>query len=181
MIEHYDSNKEKPTDKYSSYEECIAAGINNWKTYIDLAVESEGWACFCIHDIRPERYQDLGTTAHFIYESQADALFGYVDSIADKIWIATYNEAAQYYNCRSTADIKAEIVNNEKITVTFNSGERDERNRCALTVKLDVPYAWSGIETAVGEALEILTDAEGGRYILVDVEPDTAVSFYEAD
>ena len=180
-IEHYDSNKDKPTDKYSSYEECIAAGIVNWKTYIDAAINGGGWACFCIHDIRPERYEDLGSTAHYIYASQADALFGYADSLADRAWIATYNEAAQYYICWSTADIKAEIVNNEKITVTFNSGERDERNRCPLTVKVDVPYAWAGVETATGTELEILTDDEGQRYILVDVAPNSSVSFYEAD
>ena len=180
MIEHYDTNPLKRTDKFSSYDDCIEAGIPNWRDYIDAALLGGGWACFCIHDIKPEGYTDLGSTAHFIYESQADKLFGYANGLADRAWIATYDEAMQYYISWSTAKIEAKISGGERINVTYESGELDKRNVCPLTVKVELPLSWASAKTASGEALTVYGEGSE-RYVLVEAIPDESVSVFAMD
>ena len=44
----------------------------------------------------------------------------------------------------------------------------------ALTVKVNVPGSFDSI-TKDGETLEIMTDEDGSRYVLVDVKPGETV------
>jgi hypothetical protein len=99
MVQHYNTSPSvKTTQADSGPAECLAAGIPYWTNYIDTAVEMKGWAAFCIHNIRPDTHDTR--SGHYIYQSQADQLFGHAQRLSDegKLWIATLSEGMIYAN-----------------------------------------------------------------------------------
>ena len=173
MVEHYNTNPDQKTQKDSTAAECLAAGIPYWTNYIDTAVSMNGWAVFCIHNIKPDTYK--ATSGHYIYESQADSLFAYVENLANgnKVWIATFSDALIYANERSSATTEA-YYDGEKITVSLDHEEAGEYYDMPLTVKLALP---SGMTSASldGEILDVFTE-NGINYVYVDVAPKTSVT-----
>ncbi|MBQ8381026.1 MAG: hypothetical protein IJY18_03950 [Clostridia bacterium] len=172
MIEHYTSSKTNPTTSSSTNAECLAAGIDLWTDFMDTAVETGGWASFCIHEIRPD---DWTGTDHHIYESQAKEFFAHANAYGERAWIASYDEAAKYFLEWSTATVTTELLGGKTITVSLTTEETDERMDMPLTVKVSVPDSWSA--AALGDsALEIMTDDDGNRYVLVNVKPGATVA-----
>ncbi len=172
MVEHYNVSPYKDTDETSSPSDCLKYGIEYWTNYIDKAAETEGFACFCIHNIRGDTHTGSG---HFIYQSQADALFGYVNE-RDDLWIATFEDAMLYYNEWSTATVSATAYRDEKITVTLSDSENDEIYNMPLTVKVEVPDTWVKAVATQGqrvETLPIYTDDDGVCFVYVDIVPDS--------
>ena len=175
MIEHYASSYINPTIKGDDNSLCLSAGIDKWTDYIDYAIETGGWATFCIHEIMPDNHQEGKTkSGHYIYETQAKALFKHANDYGDDIWIASYDEAAKYFLEWSTASVSAEIKAGNVIAVNLITEETDERLNVALTVKVSIPNSFESV-TIDGEALEIITDEDGSKYVLVDVKPGETV------
>lgn len=175
MIEHYASSYVNETVKGDDNDLCLAAGIDKWTGYIDYAIETGGWATFCLHEIMPDDYQKgKSKSGHYIYQSQALALFKHANDYGGDIWIASYDEAARYFLEWSTASVVAEVKEGNVIAVTLVTEETDERLNLALTVKVEVPDSFDNV-TVNGEALEIKTDTDGTRYVLVDVVPGETV------
>ena len=166
MVEHYLTDPTGSTTQASSNEECLAAGIQNWTDFMDTAIETGGWASFCIHEIRPDNYSG---NDHHIYESQAKQLFAYANSYGDDAWIASYNDAAKYYVEWSKSTVSSKIYDNNTIAVALETDLTDTRYDMALTVRVEIPESWAGAKLD-GASLEILED-DGGRYVLVDVLP----------
>ena len=102
------------------------------------------------------------------------ALFKHANDYGDDIWIASYDEAARYFLEWSTASVVAEVKEGNVIAVTLVTEETDERLNLALTVKVEVPDSFDSV-TVNGEALEIKTDTDGTKYVLVDVVPGETV------
>ena len=170
MIEYYASSYGTSTVKGDANDKCLSAGIDKWTGFIDHAVETGGWASFCIHEIKADNYVGTG---HYIYESQAKALFGHANSYGDDLWVASYDEAAKYFLEWSTATVRAEVKAGNKIAVSLVTEETDERMNMPLTVKVSVPDSYVSV-TADGEVLSVMSD-EGGSYVLVDVKPGETV------
>ncbi len=170
MIEHYTTDPAGSTDKNSTNEECLAAGIQNWTDFMDTAIETGGWASFCIHEIRPDNYTG---SDHHIYESQAKQLFAYANAYGDDAWIASYNDASKYYVEWSKSTVSSKIHDNSVITVALETDLTDPRYDMALTVRVEIPKSWAGA-TLDGENLNILSD-ENGSYVLVDILPGSSV------
>ena len=141
-----------------------ANGIENWTAYIDHAIAQGGWACFCIHEIRPV----APSSGHYILKTDADKLFGYT---RDKnVWVATYSEAMTYYCQWSTAEVSSEYRDG-KVLVTLTDKEDDELFNMAMTVKVSVPPTWS-TASHNGTALTVYENEDGTHYVLVDLVPD---------
>ncbi len=175
MIEHYASSYVNPTVKGDDNDVCLAAGIDKWTSYIDYAIETGGWASFCLHEIMPDDHQKgKSKSGHYIYQSQALALFKHANDYGDDIWIASYDEAAKYFLEWSTASVAAEIKEGNVIAVSLVTEETDERLNMALTVKVAIPDSYDSV-TVNGKALEIKTDTDGTKYVLVDVVPGETV------
>ena len=166
MIEHYTTDPTGSTDVNSTNAECLAAGIQNWTDFMDTAIETGGWASFCIHEIRPDNYTGGD---HHIYETQAKKLFAYANAYGDDAWIANYNDAAKYYVEWSKSTVSSKIHDNSTITVALETDLTDARYDMALTVRVEIPESWAGA-TLAGVSLEILED-EGGKYVYVDMLP----------
>ena len=127
-------------------------------------MEQGGWACFCIHEIRPV----APSSGHYILKTDADKLFGYT---RDKnVWVATYTEAMIYYCQWSTAQVNSEYSDG-KVLVTLTDKEDDEVFNAALTVKVSVPSTWSAASYN-GTALTVYENEDGSHYVLVDLVPD---------
>ncbi len=172
MIEHYNTSATKPTNSASSNADCLDAGIPYWTTFIDTAIDAGGWACFCIHNIRPDDYTG---TDHFIYKSQADALFAYANSYGGDVWHATLEEATKYYNLRAATTVKAELVDNLEMRVALSDSESSAvYSDVVLTVRVSVPQYWrSG--SVNGVEYDIQEDEEG-KYIILNLGRDAYVT-----
>ena len=143
----------------------IGDGIENWTAYIDHAIEQNGWACYCIHNMANVNNHN----GHIIDDDDADALFAYT---ADKnVWVGTYTQVSHYYMEWSTATVTTTYTDG-KVTVTLTDKEDDELFFEALTVKVAVPAIWD-TATVNGEALEIHTAEDGSCFVYVNIVPDT--------
>ena len=143
--------------------------IDSWKQYIDYALESGGWANFCLHQIFPD-----GTVseAFHLKISQAKELFGYTNR--DDVWVANYEEAAKYYAEWSTAEVEVKCINGV-ISVTLTDGENNEVYDEALTVKVTVPTSWETCLVNGSETVKVYTDDNGVSYVYVNIIPDSGV------
>ena len=172
MVEHY--NTDGTTTNTSSTAQCHNASIIYWTNYIDAAVENNGWACFCIHNIVDDTY-DATRSGHFIYKSQADELFAYAERLGDKIWCATFSDAMIYHNEWSSATVNAIAYKNEYIDLTFTHEEIGDCYDMELTIRVNVLDSWDSAEVD-GVTYEINIDKDTGeRFILVDVAPGETV------
>ena len=142
-------------------------GIENWTAYIDHAIDQNGWACFCIHNIRDDQ-----TTGHYITTANADALFGYTED--KNVWVATINDATKYYREWSTAKLST-VYQGGTIKVTLTDGEDNEICDMPLTVKIYTPVTW---DKALynDTVIDVHEEATGRRYILVDIVPDSGIT-----
>ena len=142
--------------------------FESWTQYIDYAIESGGWANFCLHQI----FED-GTVseAFHLKESQARALFAYTNR--DDVWVANYSEACKYYAEWSTAEVSVEC-NDGVISVTLTDAENNEVYDEALTVRVTVPTGWT--ECIVGDkTVEVMVDENGESFVYVNIIPDSGV------
>ena len=174
MVQHYNTNKaQKTTQADSGPAECLAAGIPYWTDYIDTAVEMKGWAAFCIHTIRPDDYDTR--SGHYIFESQADALFAYSENLAkeNKVWVATLSEGMLYAIEWASARSEAYVKDGKLVVAVDDEAEGSDFN-LALTVKAELP---AGKTSAALNGKALKTVSENGKiYVLVDVVPGTSVS-----
>ena len=142
-------------------------GIENWTAYIDHAIDQNGWACFCIHNIRDDQ-----TTGHYITTANADALFGYTED--KNVWVASINDATKYYREWSTAKLST-VYQGETIKVTLTDGEDNEICDMALTVKIYTPVTWDKAMYN-DTVIDVHEESNGRRYVLVDIIPDSGVT-----
>ena len=158
MVEHYNANPEG----------VVNDDISNWTAYIDAAIAMNGWAGFCIHDIRPASASS-SPNGHRITEDQADKLFAYASE--KNIWVATYTAASMYYAEWSTASVSS-VYENGSVKVTLTDRENDDVFTEALTVKVSVPATWTSAISG-SEILEIHKNSDGSAYVYVNIVPDT--------
>ncbi len=141
-----------------------------WTKYIDNAMQNGGWACFCIHNI-----SDTQTSGHYIKVNQADALFKYTYDLADRVAMMNFTEATKYYQEWNSAKVTATAYKNESIKVKVTDNLDDKLFNEALTVKVSVPDGWQSAEAKVGSTtknLSVMSNADGSKYVLVDLVPD---------
>ena len=137
----------------------------------DNAIAKGGWSSFCIHAIVDDVANNSGEGGHYISKAQADRLFGYTESLGDRVWVATLTDAMLYHFEWSTAKVTSSYEDG-KISVTLTDNENDEVFNMPLTIKVRVPGTWS-VATDGTRLYEILTDSYGNKYILAEVAPET--------
>lgn len=186
-VQHYATQLAKTEDGSVGYtteygdsiEKCLEAGIPLWTGYIDEAVKTGGWACFCLHLVVPD---DVTTNAkHYIYESQLDMLFSHSQTLSDKgeLWIASYSDAQKYYNEWASAEIKTTFNSDKSVEVSITDGLDDTIYDMPLTVKVAVPKGWSSAEYSYrGETEELVLhkNDDGTQYVFVNVVPDVEIA-----
>ena len=173
MVQHYNTSATVKTEKgKSTPAQCLDAGIDYWTTYIDTAVANNAWAAFCIHTIRPDTHVGGG---HYIFESQADALFAYTEQLTNenKVWVANLTDAYLYAIERATSTVDAYENENGKVFVSLTCSETESFYDMPLTVRVRLPEGKTAA-TLNGKTLKTETD-KGDVYALVDVAPNSSV------
>lgn len=177
MVQHYNTSSTAPKNTNASNyskDACMAAGVEYWTNYIDEAVKMGGWAAFCFHNVRDDSH--TGTTGHFVYQSQADAVFKHSDDLAkeNKVWVANFTDACLYMFERSTAELDAYIDGDGNVVVSLNDKENDEIFTMPLTVKVALPTEKTVAK--LGETtLNTFTD-NGNTFVYVDIIPGNSVT-----
>ena len=136
----YDSTgKAFATNKDSTKQEVLNAGISAWEQYVDYAMEYGQWASIGFHSVVADSKTASG---YEVYDSQGMALMEYVEPYVESgdLWVAHFSDAAKYYFEWSSASVSADCYNNEYISVTLTYKETDSRFDEALTVKVEVPF-----------------------------------------
>ena len=177
MVQHYNTSPTAPASTSAegySKEACMNAGVGYWTDYIDTAVEMGGWAAFCFHNVKPDTH--TGTSGHFVYESQADAVFAHTEQLSqeNKVWVANFTDACLYVFERATSEVGAYIDGTGNVVVSLDDKENDEIFTMPLTVKVALP---EGKSTAIldGEAVTTFTEEEV-TYVYVDIVPGNSVT-----
>ncbi len=174
MVQHYNTSPGVKTEKgKSTPEECLSAGIGYWTDYIDAAVENNAWAAFCIHTIRPDTHTGSG---HYIFTSQADALFAYTEHLSaeNKVWVANLTDAFLYAIEWSTSSVEAYQVGNDRVMVSLSCREEAEIYCLPLTVRVQLPV---GKTAASLDGTVLPTVEEEGRvYACLDLAPGSEVT-----
>lgn len=166
------------------------ADISQVEDFIDAAMATGNLAAFCFHTIVPKTYNDGKNEVKLdengnekegglhIYEEQADAIFAYVEKYAatGELWSTTFSTACKYYSEWNTSKLDARVIG-DIIAVSLTDREDNEIFDEELTVKVSIPDSWEGA-TVGGETLEIKGEA-GARYVLVNILPDSGLSFIE--
>ena len=163
------------TDENSSKELCLAAGIEAWEKYIDDAVNSGGWACFCIHSLSPQGTDIRGKWR--VYEEQIYALFKYAHTLSNNgvAWVANFTEASIYYREWKEAKITATVLGESSISVKLECELDSEVFNMPLTVKVSVPKSWTSAKVGESE-LSISENDDGEKYVYVNVAPSETVT-----
>ena len=170
MVQHYNTSPTvKTTQADSGPAECLTAGIPYWTNYIDVAVENNAWAAFCIHTITPDTYD--ARSGHYIYESPADEPLAYTQKLAaeNKVWVANLTDAFVYVNERSTATVESYVDESGNVVVSLDDREEGSVYNMALTVKVALPDGKNGA-TVDGKALTAFSE-NGKTYVYVNVVP----------
>lgn len=141
-------------------------GIDNWTAYIDHAIDQNGLAAYCIHNIIPNPTSHSG---HNISEADAEALYAY--ALSKNVWVATFTDAMMYYSEWSTAKVNSTYADG-KITVTLTDSEKNDVFDMALTIKVNVPFNWESAKMD-GQALEVHRAADGSAYVYANIVPDS--------
>ena len=175
----YDSTgKAFATNKDSTKQEVLNAGISAWEQYVDYAMEYGQWASLGFHSVVADSKTASG---YEVYDSQVMALMEYVEPYVESgdLWVAHFSDAAKYYFEWSSASVSAECYNNEYISVTLTDKESDSRFDEALTVKVEVPSEWKTANlTTDGKttALTIHTDDDGSHFVYANIVPSSNIS-----
>jgi hypothetical protein len=154
------------TENRNSTGAVSTGGIGNWTAFIDHAIDQNGFAAFCIHNIHANVADHSG---HKISEKDAEELFAYTEG--KNVWVATFTDAMTYYSEWSTANVTSKYENG-RVKVTLTDAERDDIFNMALTVKVNVPAIWSSA-TANGQSLELHRNSNGSAYVYVNIVPDS--------
>ena len=172
MVQHYAASATAPKSVSAadySREACLAAGVDYWTTYIDKAVEMGEWAAFCFHNVKADSH--TGTSGHFVFESQLDAVFAHTDNLAkeNKVWVASFTDACLYVFSRSTALVDAYENDDGDVVVALGHKEDKTIFTMPLTVKVTLPEGKTSAKVG-GKTLETFTEG-GNLCVYVDVTP----------
>lgn len=144
-----------------------------WFDYVDNMIQYQGWGIYCFHNIWETENPNAG---HNVAQSKASELFEYIAEKVDagELWCATLTEGSLYTKEFNSAKLDMN-VNGKQIELTLRDRLDNEIYDMPLTVKVDVFKKW---EKAVfeydgkSETVNVYTDDDGSRYVLVDMIPD---------
>ena len=141
--------------------------MQNGIAFINEALNAGGWANFSFHCI------DTGW--HTTTSAEMKSLLDYAESLGERVWVASFTEAAMYYTEWSTASVSTSYDESAAaVSVNLTDNENDTLFVMPLTVKVYVPGTWESAQMN-GEALEIHRDESGNAFVYANIIPDSGV------
>ena len=150
--------------------------VEDWKDYVDEAIENNGMIVYLFHNIN-----DSGSNGGLtVKKTEADALFKYIGEkkAEGKVWVADFEQASLYTEEYRTATVTA-VQNDTGITLTVTDDWDNTLYNQALTVKLEITEdSWNTVRClyesdASSEVVSVIRNEDGTAYIYVNVVPDS--------
>ena len=145
---------ETPMALMKSWVDTVASRDNMWLVLVFHGVDGIGW--------EPKSGAELGE------------YLGYIKSLGDKVWVATFQDAAKYMRERMSAEVRVRSKGQGfEITLTHDLS-RDLYDR-PLTLRTAVPDDWRAAEVRQGErVLRVPVNGRaGGRFVLYEAAPNS--------
>ena len=147
-----------------------------WFDYVDNAINYNGWAVYCFHNI----WEVETGVGHNVAQSKASELFTYIAEKVEsgELWNATLDQATMYTKEYQSASVT--ITNDGKtIEVRLHDKLDNKIYDMPLTVKVEVPSKWKTASFDYNDEhykIPVEKDSSGKTYILVDLIPDTGTA-----
>jgi len=145
---------ETPMAVMKSWVDTVASRDNMWLVLVFHGVDGVGW--------EPKTGAELGE------------YFGYIKSLGDKVWVATFQDAAKYMRERMSAEVRVRTVR-ESFEITLTHDLPQDLYDRPLTLRTAVPDDWPAAEVRQGDRV-VRAPANGnggGRFILYEAAPNS--------
>ena len=145
---------ETPMALMKSWVDTVASRDNMWLVLVFHGVDGIGW--------EPKTGAELGE------------YFVYIKSLGEKVWVATFQDAAKYMRERMRAEVHVRTVGESfEITLTHDL-PRDLYDR-PLTLKTAVPDDWPAAEVRQGGRIgrAPANGSPGGRFVIYETVPNS--------
>jgi peptidoglycan/xylan/chitin deacetylase (PgdA/CDA1 family) len=140
------------------------------KAWIDTTASRNNiWLVLVIHGV-----DGIGWEA--LTSESIDKYFQYIRSKGDKLWVATFADAAKYMRERMNAEVKTS-ENNGKVTVTLNHSLDKTMYDIPLTLKTYVKRQWKEVIVKQGNDVKKLKPVKEGKdsYVIYQAVPNTDI------
>jgi len=144
---------ETPMTLMKSWVDKAAAQGNIWLVLVFHGVDGVGW--------KPKTGVELRD------------YFGYISSMKESLWVATFQDVAKYIREREAGSVST-YHDREGITVVLRSSLTDLRYDLPLTLKTYVPKEWKSVEVQQGKQtkqIDVVRE-NGTSYILYGAIPN---------
>lgn len=141
--------------------------VSEANSWIDNAIKNKTWIIEAFHGTNGEGYEPPPSS---FFEGH----WYYVHSKADDVWCASFSEITKYIREKMAATIQLMTSNSSKITLNLTDTLPDNIFNYPLTLKTEVPAAWSASEVSQNNMVNIIIPKnEGGAYfVYYDAIPD---------
>jgi len=142
-----------PMTLMKSWVDTVAAHDNMWLVLVFHGVDGVGWE---------------PTTGAELQE-----YFGYIKSMEDRVWAATFGDVTKYMRERMRSTVRTSREG-DVLEVALRHDLADERYDLPLTLKTYVPAAWTAVEVRQGTGLSraAVEKDERGSYVLYQARPN---------
>ena len=144
-----------------------AQEMNGW---IDTSLATGTWLVLVIHGIEGIGYEPVPT-------ANLRAYLDYMKAREDRLWVATFADAAKYARERMASQVTTKQAGNA-IEVTVRHALDAKRYDLQLTAKTTVPAEWSSVRVSQGRTTATIpVQREGGSsYVTYRITPNGSVA-----
>lgn len=139
---------------------------------VDRAITAGGWVTELYHGIGGSSSEGGSYVTNI---NTMEEHLKYINSKSDKIWAGSLTEVTKYIYERNTAKVKQLWATNSSVGIKLSDGMDDDVFDYPLTVKVNLPAAWSGSVkcTQLGKTENAEIFKENGKsYVYVNIVPD---------
>ncbi len=144
--------------------------MNGW---IDKSLATGTWLVLVIHGIEGIGYEPVPA-------ANLRAYLDYMKAREDRLWVATFADAAKYVRERMASQVTTKQAGNA-IEVTVRHSLDPKRYDLQLTAKTTVPAEWSSVRVSQGRMTATIPvqRERGDSYVTYRITPNGSVARLE--
>jgi hypothetical protein len=135
---------------------------------VEAAKTAKGWCVFLTHGIDADGgYSPTQST-------ELAAHLAYMNTNRADYWVATFSDVVKYIKERNAAVLTETTVSADILTLTVTDNLADNVYNVPITVRRQLPTAWSNASLTAGSTpvASTITTVNGTKYIVFEVTPD---------
>jgi peptidoglycan/xylan/chitin deacetylase (PgdA/CDA1 family) len=141
--------------------------LNKMESWVDTTLAHNNiWLVLVIHGIDGVGWEPL---THQVVQQY----FQFIKDHENKLWVATFQDAAKYMRERMTANLNTQ-TNNDTVTISLRDSLDNTVYDVPLTLKTYIPHNWTGAQIQQGNSTQqVKTMADDkGNYVLYNALPN---------